>query len=177
MGDEIEYVDYTDESMLRDIQKLVVKDLSEPYSIFTYRYFLHAWPSLCICAYLKDSVTGDRKNMIATVVCKIDEMANGISGYIGMVTVDDSQRKKGIGLKLARLGISRMSKLGCHEIMLETEASNLAALNLYLKLGFMKVEKLSRYYLNGGDAYRLKLWIDKEQLETEQDIINGGSSS
>ena len=39
----------------------------------------------------------------------------------------------------------------------------------------MKVEKLSRYYLNGGDAYRLKLWIDKEQIETEEDIINGGN--
>lgn len=26
---------------------LVDRDLSEPYSIFTYRYFLHNWPDLC----------------------------------------------------------------------------------------------------------------------------------
>lgn len=24
----------------------------------------------------------------------------------------------------------------------------------------MRDEKLTRYYLNGGDAYRLKLWVD-----------------
>ena len=29
----------------------------------------------------------------------------------------------------------------------------------------MRVEKLSRYYLNGGDAYRMKLFVDQEQIE------------
>lgn len=27
---------------------LIEKDLSEPYSIFTYRYFINNWPKLCI---------------------------------------------------------------------------------------------------------------------------------
>lgn len=52
--DDILYVDYTDESMLQEIQILVAKDLSEPYSVFTYRYFLHSWPSLCVCVYSKN---------------------------------------------------------------------------------------------------------------------------
>ena len=30
------------------------------------------------------------------------------------------------------------------------------------KLGFVREERLARYYLNGGDAFRLKLYIDKE---------------
>ena len=47
----LEYVDYTDESVLADIQRLVAADLSEPYSVFTYRYFLNNWPKLCICVY------------------------------------------------------------------------------------------------------------------------------
>ena len=51
----IEYVDYTDESILPAIQSLVAKDLSEPYSVFTYRYFLHGWPKLCICVYSLDN--------------------------------------------------------------------------------------------------------------------------
>lgn len=29
-------------------------------------------------------------------------------------------------------------------------------------MGFVKEEKMVKYYLNGGDAYRLKLWIDKD---------------
>jgi hypothetical protein len=34
------------------------------------------------------------------------------------------------------------------------QASNLGALSLYTKLGFVKDEKMAKYYLNGGDAYR-----------------------
>ena len=28
----------------------------------------------------------------------------------------------------------------------------------------MKDERLARYYLNGGDAFRLKLWIDDQAM-------------
>lgn len=43
----IRLVQYQDERQLSDIMSLVDRDLSEPYSIFTYRYFLHNWPGLC----------------------------------------------------------------------------------------------------------------------------------
>ena len=46
----IQFVDYKDESQLADVTRLVVQDLSEPYSIFTYRYFLTRFPDLCIMA-------------------------------------------------------------------------------------------------------------------------------
>jgi peptide alpha-N-acetyltransferase len=65
--------------------------------------------------------------------------------------------------------------LGCEEITLETEASNSGALKLYEKLGFVRDEKLTRYYLNGGDAYRLKFWIDSPKsldLERIDKIFN-----
>jgi hypothetical protein len=52
------------------------------------------------------------------------------------------------------------------------QASNTGALALYEKLGFMRFEKLTRYYLNGGDAFRMRLVIDVEQMETEADILN-----
>ena len=40
--------------------EMIDKDLSEPYSIFTYRFFLVNWPNLCICAYRRRS-RGKRK--------------------------------------------------------------------------------------------------------------------
>lgn len=43
----IEYVNYRDETQMPDIMRLIQKDLSEPYSIYTYRYFIHNWPQLC----------------------------------------------------------------------------------------------------------------------------------
>lgn len=43
----IAYTVYRDERQLPDIIALLEADLSEPYSIYTYRYFIHGWPSLC----------------------------------------------------------------------------------------------------------------------------------
>lgn len=45
----------------------------------------------------------------------------------------------------------------CHEVVLEAEVTNKGALRLYENLGFMRDKRLQRYYLNGNDAYRLKL--------------------
>jgi hypothetical protein len=41
------YTSYKDESQLKMIMDLISKDLSEPYSIYTYRYFIYNWPNLC----------------------------------------------------------------------------------------------------------------------------------
>lgn len=43
------------------------------------------------------------------------------------------------------------------EIVLETEADNAAALAFYAKMGFAREKRLHRFYLNGKDAYRLRL--------------------
>lgn len=124
----IEFVQYRDESMIPDIQRLVAADLSEPYSIFTYRYFLHNWPDHCICGYVTetDSDGQSRRKMIATIVSKsgppegsYDE--NKLQGYIAMLAVDKNYRKRGIGSYLVHRGIEAMFAAGCREIMLETE--------------------------------------------------------
>ena len=44
----VEYVPYESELQMPDIMRLMKADLSEPYSIYTYRYFIHNWPNLCI---------------------------------------------------------------------------------------------------------------------------------
>lgn len=51
---EIEYVSYGGEHHLPLIMGLVDSELSEPYSIFTYRYFVYLWPQLSflVCMYV-----------------------------------------------------------------------------------------------------------------------------
>jgi ribosomal protein S18 acetylase RimI-like enzyme len=44
-------------------------------------------------------------------------------------------------------------------VVLETETTNEAALKLYENLGFARHKRLLKYYLNGVDAFRLKLWL------------------
>ncbi|CAM9734643.1 unnamed protein product, partial [Discosporangium mesarthrocarpum] len=63
------------------------------------------------------------------------------------------------GTALVSLSIEAMRCMGCDEVVLETEVTNGGALNLYQKLGFTRYERLVKYYLNGADAFRLKLWF------------------
>lgn len=43
----VDYEVYQSELNLPDIVRLIQKELCEPYSIYTYRYFIHNWPHLC----------------------------------------------------------------------------------------------------------------------------------
>lgn len=44
---KINFIQYESELQMPMIMKIIQKDLSEPYSIYTYRYFIHNWPKLC----------------------------------------------------------------------------------------------------------------------------------
>ncbi|EFJ46580.1 hypothetical protein VOLCADRAFT_81829 [Volvox carteri f. nagariensis] len=151
-GSSIRYVQYTDENDLPIVMDLVDKELSEPYSIFTYRYFLHQWPHLCFISYDGDKPFG-------TVVCKMDLHRERMRGYVAMLVVDKAYRGKRVGSELVKMAISEMVKGGCEEVMLEAEVVNTGALRLYQGLGFVRDKRLHRYYLNGVDAYRLKLLL------------------
>ena len=65
---EIEYVSYGGEHHLPLIMNLVDQELSEPYSIFTYRYFVYLWPQLsflvliCLLSQISDQLDHDRRH-------------------------------------------------------------------------------------------------------------------
>ncbi len=72
---------------------LIGNELSEPYSIFTYRYFLRQWPFLC---YLAIDPTTQR--CFGCVVAKMDvHRGKMLRGYIGMLTVEKEYRHLGVG--------------------------------------------------------------------------------
>ncbi len=113
---------------------------------------------------------------IGCVVCKIDKVrikenkgvdksnkeSNSqfsLSGYMGMLAVNEKYRRMGIGKALLKRAIRKMRDKGCVSVTLETETRNTSATALYEKIGFIKEELLVRYYLNLGDAYRMKLYF------------------
>ncbi|KAF1898368.1 hypothetical protein Lal_00042059 [Lupinus albus] len=218
---EIEYVTYGGEHHLPLIMNLVDQELSEPYSIFTYRYFVYLWPQLSFLAFHKGKCVG-------TVVCKMGEHRNTFRGYIAMLVVINSYRGKGIATELVTRSIKMMMESGCEEDMLitrmyiripktsflaftflhagahlpintsrwiknrsgvtvnprqlcskkrdadacytedivtlEAEVTNKGALALYSRLGFIRAKRLFHYYLNGVDAFRLKLLFPRLEL-------------
>ncbi|VIO99587.1 L-A virus GAG protein N-acetyltransferase, putative [Brugia malayi] len=151
----IHIVEYENEYQMADIMRLITKVLSEPYSIYTYRYFIHNWPKLCLLALDEND-----DKYVGAIVCKLDlSRENRRRGYIAMLAVDESCRKMGIGTRLVQKAISNMQEMGCDQVVLETEVTNSDALRLYSNLGFIREKRLFRYYLNGVDAYRLKLFL------------------
>lgn len=127
----------------------------------------------------------DGSECIAIIVCKLDirdkrdqvsvpknssenntDQANNqdvpqvcYKGYIAMLVVKKEYRKLKIGSKLVKMAIEAMKEAKADEIVLETEVTNKPALKLYENLGFLRDRRLFRYYLNGLDALRLKLWL------------------
>eukprot|EP00884_Botryococcus_braunii_P015734 jgi/Botrbrau1/2844/Bobra.0125s0049.1 len=153
------YRRYKDEvSDLPTVMNLIDNELSEPYSIFTYRYFLHGWPHLCYLAY-------DGDHCFGVIVCKLDTHGIMQRGYIAMLVVQDAYRGKGAGTMLVKKAIEEMVLQEADEVVLEAEVTNKGALRLYENLGFLRDKRLSRYYLNGADAFRLKLLLPLSRFE------------
>jgi len=162
---------------------LIDNELSEPYTVFTYRYFLHQWPKLCYLAFDGDKPFG-------TVVCKMDMHRDHMRGYVAMLVVDKTYRGKGVGSDLVKLAITQMIEGGCEEVVLEAEVCNIGALRLYQGLGFIRDKRLHRYYLNGVDAYRLKLLLpltpeqeaalalkQQQQQQQQQDALDTAATT
>jgi N-alpha-acetyltransferase 30 len=152
---DIYFHSYQSEHEMSSIMSLISGTLSEPYSIYTYRYFIHNWPDLCfLCSNRKTN------ELIGAIVSKLDIHKKVLRrGYIAMLAINKEYRRKKIASKLVLMSIREMIRRVCDEIVLEAEVSNDAALNLYENLGFLREKRLYRYYLNGVDAYRLKLWL------------------
>src|SRR5690348_3348590 len=79
------------------MRQLISKDLSEPYSIYVYRYFLYQWGDLCFLA-----MHGDE--MVGVVVSKLEPHQGGpLRGYIAMLAVREDFRGQRIATKLVRM--------------------------------------------------------------------------
>ena len=207
-ADDVAYRCYRGEQDLDHVMQLVDTELSEPYSVFTYRYFADQWPRLCVLATLQRRISeGDgasskqqSEQCIGTIVCRAEfHQAGGrakrsalaacagsscgtdptcvgmIRGYIAMLVVDKPYRKLGVGSALLQRAMQTMrDEECCEEVVLEAEVCNTAAVKFYERMGFIREKRLNRYYLNGSDAFRLKLIFPSEAADVgdEKDADN-----
>ncbi len=87
---------------------------------------------------------------------EIEKEQNEIIGYISYknlelsndvyhLFVNENFRKKGIASKF-------LNKIYNKDISVEVDEENIKAINLYKKLGFKEIKKISNYYKNGNNA-------------------------
>ena len=137
---DLQYIQYgqdKENEYLGAIRQLISQDLSEPYSIYVYRYFLYQWGDLCymvckigICTnYATDDggeqavdTTGALKGVI---ICKLEIHRGGpLRGYIAMLAVKDDHRGKGIATRLVRMAVDAMIAKDADEVRTLLDSPN-----------------------------------------------------
>lgn len=112
------------------MRQLISKDLSEPYSIYVYRYFLYEWGDLCFLAM------NDKDEMVGVVVSKLEPHLGGpLRGYIAMLAVREEYRGQGIATNLVRMAI---------DAMIERDADEVRQRSRYDRASLLTLECVSR---------------------------------
>lgn len=124
------------------MRRLISQELSEPYSIYVYRYFLYQWGDLCYLAMDRErpytaaaaaddndtekaehqkkdiEVEKEQQQMIGVVVSKLEPHRGGpLRGYIAMLAVQEEYRGEGIATRLVRMTIDKMVERGADEVL------------------------------------------------------------
>ena len=100
----------------------------------------------------------------------IAEIDGNIVGYILVlikcsnaklysVGVSSSYRSRGVAKKLLDSAVDILSDLGFKCLILEVRVDNEVAISLYKERGFSFIKDLKSFYLDGCDAYLMKLDI------------------
>jgi peptide alpha-N-acetyltransferase len=107
---------YEEESEMGVIMSLIDEELSEPYTVYTYRYFLNQWPQLCFLAHVGSA---SPRKTVGVIICKLDRHLKGnryMRGYIGMLSVQPTHRGKGIATRLLKVALAELVNLGAQEV-------------------------------------------------------------
>lgn len=111
----VRYENSREKEYVAAMRQLISKDLSEPYSIYVYRYFLYQWGDLCFLAM------DDKDEMVGVVVSKLEPHRDGpLRGYIAMLAVREEYRGRGIATKLVRMAIDAMIERDADEVGLHS---------------------------------------------------------
>lgn len=111
------YVPEDETAYLPLIRALISRDLSEPYSIYVYRYFLHQWGDLCFMALEPNLEPASTPSLVGVVVCKLEIHRSGpLRGYIAMLAVQETHRGKGIASQLVLMAIEAMRQRDADEV-------------------------------------------------------------
>jgi ribosomal-protein-alanine acetyltransferase len=93
-------------------------------------------------------VAKDNHEIIGFVIGMVYLREGKLTGHILTIDVYPSHRRMGIGVKLLQEIEKIFGEKKVKVCCLEVREDNIAALNLYQKLGYKKVGKLKNYYKN-----------------------------
>ena len=150
-----------DDRMQTTIEDASIRHLDRLYEIETECFDEEAFTKQQIAHLLSDynSVSLIAKangEVIGFVIGTIYIERNSLTGHILTIDILPTHRRKGIAQKLLQEIEKIFKEKGVNASRLEVREDNIAALRLYLKLGYKKVAKLKNYYGNAHGIYLKK---------------------
>jgi ribosomal-protein-alanine N-acetyltransferase len=92
----------------------------------------------------------EKEEIVGFIIGTIQAEKNSLVGHIVTIDVSKAHQRRGLGAELLQQIEKIFRAKGVNECHLEAREDNVAALNLYQKLGYIKVGRLRNYY---GDAH------------------------
>ncbi|OYT38527.1 MAG: ribosomal-protein-alanine N-acetyltransferase [Desulfurococcales archaeon ex4484_58] len=139
---------------LGKVQEINRASLPENYPFY---FFEELWSHYGRAFYVAESPS---KEVVGYVMCRVERKPGFFrhflvkSGHIVSIAVLEAHRGRGLGYGLMAYALKSLyEEYGCEETYLEVRVSNKPAINLYEKLGYVKVKIEHHYYLDGEDAY------------------------
>ena len=116
-------------------------------------YLLTAYNAIGLAARVNSEIVG-------FAIARVDIGRNTSFGHILTVDIAPAHRRRGIAQKLLQEIETIFKEKGIKECRLEVREDNVAALNLYQKLGYRKVGKLEKYYGEAHGLYLQKTYVN-----------------
>lgn len=134
------------------------KSLPENYPVAYFIDLIRTWNQTSCVAELDGKVVGYIILRLETQRSFFSKSSDFSKGHIISVAVLERARRLGIASKMMIDVIDKTTSIGGIEsIELEVRESNIGAINLYFKYGFIKSKILNRYYADGENAVLMTL--------------------
>jgi [ribosomal protein S18]-alanine N-acetyltransferase len=154
---------------LPQVYRIELDSFSLPWPFSSYVFELtESKVSRCFVAASTDE-SGHRKILAMIVMYLIED-----ESHVATFAVHKDYRHAGIGWRLLQHALKEVIKDGATHAFLEVRASNLSAINLYEKFGFVTVNVRKKYYVdNNEDALLMNLdSLSLEKLTTIESRFN-----
>ena len=139
---------------LNRVMEINFECLPENYSAYFYREFASSYPDTFLVAESDGEIQGYIMCRVERGFSKTRSFSTARLLHVVSIAVREPYRRRGMARALMDEAMKRgVASYKATECYLEVRIGNDAAIGFYEKLGFAKVKRNYRYYLDGEDAW------------------------
>lgn len=150
-------------SDINDIMRINKICLPENYSFDFFYRILSDFGYACVIGEYNQEIVGYVLSRIERPFTSFLGV-QAAKGHIISIAVIPQHRRKGLGFRIMKYGLKKLIDHEVETVYLEVRVSNVAAIEMYRKLGFYIKKESKEYYRDGESAFIME-WGKKESSE------------